>query len=350
MAEQTDKATLPPLVPPNRSGKTESEGDAALDAALAEYGIDPGADEELEDTAAPPDDEEGHDEPDPDASEDKPEDTPGKTDSKPDEKPDPQAKDDPPVLPNLTSRQRQVAKELDLSDDDLLDMGDMAPDLIDRMGVKLSTQMAKLGREAQDDPDDKASEDEDKGDKPDKGSGKLPKLEDLTDDDLYESSPDKMNAHVAHTRNHADRLERVEAWIQGEQDRRESSETEGFFQGVVKDFPRYGKGRTGNLAETSDERAARNEVIEEAKTIRTGYRFRKKDIGWLDALEAAHKQLSFNETQDKATRTQARHRKNRRSTRPSGRPPISPTETAEEQQDKAFDEYVAKSGMPVETR
>lgn len=201
---------------------------------------------------------------------------------------------------DLTPRQRQAMKELDLTEEDVAPLGEKAGEWLQAQHLKLNKKMGELGRLQQRLEAGNTGDEGSNADAPDAAesspgaSGKLA----FGEDDL-DQGDDGTTPGLAKLNDMAGRLAALEKRAQGKDDQEQEATVDGFFAGLwrkgekdedVTDFPQFGKGPWSDLDEASPEHAARKEILKEAAAIRKGYAFSHEDLSVEDSL---HKGLAI---------------------------------------------------------
>jgi len=381
-----------------------SPGDAAIDAKLAEMGVedaDAGAPAEPE---TPPDTDDGAAATGEDgggttdqAAEKGGEDGPGtETDEKP---PDGPTKPDeaPPEPPEsgLTGKQEDLLDQFNLTPDDLPAPGKARDALfeqltgarrqISRQHSAVGEAMAKMkeaaAKPAEGEPPAAGTEGEGTQTPPDKTAeaptessrGDLANLE-FSDGDLTaesdEAFTDKLNTLVKATRDVQARLaavdgltqrvDGIESTRQDDEDKQTAQIVDKFFAGLwdkddngqeVTDYPQFGKGPGSDLAPDSDEAQARDKIRKQAVIQAQGtFQVTGEDIPEDRALAEALEICTGKEIRDAVWRKVVQRvgkRRGKAIPRPGSRPRIPPKSSPDEKADKAIDDWGAEKGFKI---
>ncbi len=279
----TDPTPAPESSPSEASTDSQAEGDAKVDAKLAQ----------LDALAA------GDDAPSPEdyRSEDGPAED-GPADDKSTEKPEATEEGDDAPASELTPNQQQVLKFHDFDEKDLPEPGparDAALESlaksrrqVSKKASEIGEAMAKVAEKAAPAADDGKAADPSEGGESESSDAAPQKLT-FTEDDLEandDSFVTKLNAMVGDNASLRSELAEIKAELaetetsaQASEQAQTVKEADAFFEKCwrvengqpVSDFPEFGRGPTADLDPNSNERQARNAVIKKAKITATGY-------------------------------------------------------------------------------
>ena len=243
----------------------------------------------------------------------------------------PEASPEPKKIskPSLNRHQIAMAKELGLSDPEIVGLEDLTPaELIDVLGKKFHTKASELGRleKRLKNPDADAGTD-DEGEPAETYGQADPdeKLDfDYSDQDWQDDSDMlKRNRHLGISRTNMEAIKALQTQMEEFVVERRQEAADTFFEGLdSKAFAELGTGPFSALAEGSPEAAARVKLIGEASDIQEYFNLQGKSLNLTEALNRA---LHFNyadqvaEAQRTKTGKQVTKSRKRATTRPTNR-------------------------------
>lgn len=362
----TDPNGEPESSPSEEATNSQAEGDAKIDAKLAE----------LDALAA------GDDAPSPEDY--RPEDDPAKdgpADDKSTDKPEATGEGDDASAPELTPSQQQVLKFHDLDEKDLPEPGparDATLESLAKSRRQVSKKASEIGEamvKAQDAAktapkaagDGEAAGPSEGGES--ESSDAAPQKLTFTEDDLAaddDSFVTKLNAMAGEATSLRSELAEIKAEMataratdQASEQAQTVKEADTFFEKFwrvedgqpVSEFPEFGRGPTVDLDSNSDERQARNAVIQKAKIMAMGYE--GMDLEAPDTLTLLGEALltltpgKHKSAAEASIRKALARRRRSAIPRSSNRPRTPAADDADTRAKRKFDEWEKRTGETV---
>lgn len=173
----------------------------------------------------------------------------------------------------LTKMQVEAAKQLDMSDDEVSELGANAGVVLDKAGMKIRQKISELGL-IQQKLNNQAKDAGKKADTP-AGDGSDTEAEIIFSDDGLLDDIDgaaKLNQMVESITSLRGDIAALQKAAANAEDREIVATCDRFFDGLdQEDYPQFGKGLLRSLTEDSDEYKARRELAKKAEILEIGY-------------------------------------------------------------------------------
>jgi len=256
--------------------------------------------------------------------------------------------EDKPGTPTLTASQRETAKQLGYTADELAGMTEADAKALDLAGQRLRTKMSEIGDRLAESEAEAAP----KGEGGKTGASDAPPEIEFTDADLAEDANilGKLNQLVAQNKQLASELAEVKTDRQDEREVQIERNVDSFFQELGEEFEQFGKGPLADLEEDSAECKARVEVMNKAAALRKGYAAVGESMTLNQSLKealaiVAHDQIRASER--KKLTKELDKRSQQRISQPGGQQRAPKTETSDERAIRKVREVAARRGIPT---
>lgn len=259
--------------------------------------------------------------------------------------------EDKPETPTLTASQRETAKQLGYTDEDLTGMGEHAADVLDRAGDRLRRKMSEIGSNL---AESQTAETKPKGEGGKTGASDAPPEIEFTDADL-DGDGDitvKLNQLATENKRLASEVAELKTDRQDEKEAEIERNVDTFFAGLGDEFTElFGKGPLAELDEDSAECKARVRVMDKAAPLRRAWAATGQSMSLEQSLNeglAIVARDQIRATERKKLKAELDKRSRQRIAQPAGQQRASKTETDEERAARKIGEKAKALGVKMD--